>query len=208
MPAKHNVGLPDTALPTLSAPIPFVTLSDDSAFEIAPEAVVYLKQIRGPVAIVAIAGLYRTGKSYMLNLLLGRDRAAAMFSVGATINACTKGIWIWGQPVQLSSAVELAAESAFKHLPKDTTIVFMDTEGLGSTQRSQTEDTRIFALALLLSSLFIYNSRGVIDSSAIEDLSLVVNLTKFIQAKAHTPSDDPGSDSEGAVVCLLGMLCV
>ncbi|POM72054.1 Guanylate-binding protein [Phytophthora palmivora] len=166
--------------PSLSAPLPFVTLSDDGSFEITPEAVTYLQQIRGDIAVVAIAGLYRTGKSYLLNLLLGRDQESEMFDVGATVNACTKGIWIWGQP-----AANQSHHPAFKHLSKDTTIVFMDTEGLGSTQRSQTEDTRIFALALLLSSLFIYNSRGVIDASAIEDLSLVVNLTKYIQAKAH-----------------------
>ncbi|RLN66335.1 hypothetical protein BBJ29_002597 [Phytophthora kernoviae] len=171
-----------------SAPLPFVTLSDEGSFEIAPEAVTYLQQIRGDIAVVAIAGLYRTGKSYLLNLLLGRDRAEEMFDVGATVNACTKGIWIWGQPVANTRL------RAFKHLKKDTTIVFMDTEGLGSTQRSQTQDTRIFALALLLSSMFIYNSRGVIDASAIEDLSLVVNLTKYIQAKAHAETVDDGTE--------------
>ncbi|KAG2529524.1 hypothetical protein BBO99_00002368 [Phytophthora kernoviae] len=171
-----------------SAPLPFVTLSDGGSFEIAPEAVTYLQQIRGDIAVVAIAGLYRTGKSYLLNLLLGRDRAEEMFDVGATVNACTKGIWIWGQPVANTRL------RAFKHLKKDTTIVFMDTEGLGSTQRSQTQDTRIFALALLLSSMFIYNSRGVIDASAIEDLSLVVNLTKYIQAKAHAETVDDGTE--------------
>lgn len=131
--------------------------------------------------MVAIAGLYRTGKSFLLNLLLGREQSD-MFDVGATVNACTKGVWIWGQP---------AKSTKFKHLKEDTTVLFMDTEGLGSTQRSQTQDTRIFALALLLASMFIYNSRGVIDASAIEDLSLVVNLTKYIQAKAH--GEDDGS---------------
>ncbi|OWZ09928.1 hypothetical protein PHMEG_00017291 [Phytophthora megakarya] len=171
--------------PALTAPLPFVTLSDDGSFDVAPEAVSYLQQIKGDIAVVAIAGLYRTGKSYLLNLLLGRDQESEMFDVGATVNACTKGIWIWGQP-----AANQTRHPAFKHLSKDTTIVFMDTEGLGSTQRSQTQDTRIFALALLLSSLFIYNSRGVIDASAIEDLSLVVNLTKYIQAKAHASQDE------------------
>ncbi|KAG2764411.1 hypothetical protein JG687_00007683 [Phytophthora cactorum] len=175
--------------PTLSAPLPFVTLSDDGSFEIAPEAVSYLQQTRGDIAVVAIAGLYRTGKSYLLNLLLGRDQESDMFDVGATVNACTKGIWIWGQP-----ATNQSRHPAFKHLSKDTTIVFMDTEGLGSTQRSQTQDTRIFALALLLSSMFIYNSRGVIDASAIEDLSLVVNLTKYIQAKAHDGEAEDGAE--------------
>ncbi|KAJ0401444.1 hypothetical protein P43SY_001012 [Pythium insidiosum] len=166
--------------PALDAPLPFIMLSEDNTFEVTPEAVRFLQSIKGPVAVVSIAGLYRTGKSYLLNLLLGRQRAEAMFNVGATVNACTKGIWIWGQPVDLT-----AASDAFPQLKKDTTIIFMDTEGLGSTDRSQTQDTRIFALALLLSSLFIYNSRGVIDSNAIEDLSLVVHLTKYIQAKAQ-----------------------
>ncbi|RLN93015.1 hypothetical protein BBJ28_00012595 [Nothophytophthora sp. Chile5] len=182
---------PTDAAANPSAPLPFVTLTDDGSFEVAPEAVAYLQQIRGDIAVVAIAGLYRTGKSYLLNLLLGRDRAEEMFDVGATVNACTKGIWIWGQPVGEQQ------HAAFRHLSKDTTIVFMDTEGLGSTQRSQTQDTRIFALALLLSSLFIYNSRGVIDSSAIEDLSLVVHLTKYIQTKAHAAQGvDSNEDSE------------
>jgi hypothetical protein len=176
----------------LSAPLPFVTLSDeDGAFEVSREAVAYLSSIKGPVAVVAIAGLYRTGKSYLLNLLLGRDRAEAMFNVGATVNACTKGIWIWGEPLAETTSAE------FKHLPPGTTVLFMDTEGLGSIQRSQTQDTRIFALTLLLSSLFIYNSRGVIDSNAIEDLSLVVNLTRYIQTKASTQlSPDAGGDED------------
>jgi hypothetical protein len=183
----------------LTAPLPFVMLSDDGTFEVSPEAVQYLQQIRGAVAVVSIAGLYRTGKSYLLNLLLGRDHADAMFNVGATVNACTKGIWIWGQPVAASDPA-LQDEEMFRHLNKDTTIVFMDTEGLGSTDRSQTQDTRIFALALLLSSLFIYNSRGVIDSNAIEDLSLVVHLTKYIQTKAQRSGDQP-SDGKKRLQC-------
>ncbi|KDO28077.1 hypothetical protein SPRG_06766 [Saprolegnia parasitica CBS 223.65] len=158
----------------LSEPLPFITLTDDETFEISPEAASYLSSLEGEISIVAIAGLYRTGKSYLLNQLLGRTTEHTMFGVGGTVNAMTKGIWIWGQPMD--------AATSSSSRPK--TIIFMDTEGLGSSQRSQTQDTRIFALALLLSSFFIYNSRGVIDANAIEDLSLVVNLTKYIQVSA------------------------
>jgi hypothetical protein len=56
------------------------------------------------------------------------------------------GIWIWSEP---SYDPE-----------KNIYVYYMDTEGLGSTSRSSTHDSRIFALALLLSSYFIYNSRG------------------------------------------------
>lgn len=132
-----------------------------------------VRNIRGPVAVVSIAGLYRTGKSFLLNQLLRRPDG---FAVGATVNACTKGLWIWGDAEETDGL----------------SVIFMDTEGLGSTQRSSTQDTRIFSLALLLSSYFIYNSRGVIDGRALDDLSLVINLTKFIQVKAQKEEDGSG----------------
>ena len=65
----------------------------------------------------------------------------------------------------------------------------MDTEGFGSTIRSQSYDIKLFSLALLLSSQFVYNSRGVIDGNAIEDLSLVVELTKHIHVMSQSGSD-------------------
>ena len=45
---------------------------------------------------------------------------------------------------------------------------------------------------MLLSSTFIYNSMGSIDESAIQALSLVVNLTKHI----HLRSKENGGDDE------------
>ncbi len=47
----------------------------------------------------AVPGKYRTGKSFLLNCLLGRQSG---FVVGPTIEACTKGIWIWGNKLVLS----------------------------------------------------------------------------------------------------------
>ena len=63
-----------------------------------PDATVeMLRKIDGPVAIVAIAGIYRSGKSFLLNCLAQPDRedATPLFEVGPTINACTRGLWIW-----------------------------------------------------------------------------------------------------------------
>lgn len=50
---------------------------------------------------------------------------------------------------------------------------------------------RIFTLAILLSSSFIYNSVGSIDESSLNQLSLVVNLTKHIQLKGARDEEDP-----------------
>lgn len=60
----------------------------------------------------------------------------------------------------------------------------MDTEGLGALDEDSNHDVRIFSLAILLSSYFIYNSMGSIDENALSQLSLVINLTKNIQVKS------------------------
>jgi hypothetical protein len=159
----------------MDEPLPFITLgNEDEGFVINPEAVEYLEGLQGELAVCVVAGLYRTGKSYLLNLLTNHlDQGGSLgqgFEVGSSVQACTKGIWIWGEPITVEG--------------RDVKVLFMDTEGLGSTQRSQNEDLRIFSLAVLLASHFLYNSRGVIDGSAIDDLSLVVNLTKCIHVKS------------------------
>ncbi len=60
----------------------------DVEFEINEEAQDFLKSLPGPLGIIAVAGMYRTGKSYLLNrMLLNRSGG---FGVGPTINPCTK----------------------------------------------------------------------------------------------------------------------
>ena len=69
-------------------------------------------------------------------------------------------------------------------------VLVIDSEGIGALDEDSSHDSRIFALAILLSSCFIYNSVGSIDENAIQNLSLVVNLTKNIQVKASQSSDE------------------
>ena len=45
-------------------------------------------------------------------------------------------------------------------------------------------DIKIFSLALLLSSYFIFNCMNAIDENALEALSLVVNLSKHIHVRS------------------------
>jgi hypothetical protein len=66
----------------------------------------------------------------------------------------------------------------------------MDTEGLGALDEDSNHDVRIFSLAILLSSYFLYNSVGSIDENALSSLSLVINLTKHIQLKAQGISQE------------------
>jgi hypothetical protein len=102
------------------------------------------------MGIVAVAGMYRTGKSYLLNrMILNRSDG---FGVGPTINPCTKGLWIWKSPIQGTTP---------EGEPLDVLVI--DSEGLGALDEDSNHDVRIFSLAILLSSFFIYNSVGSID---------------------------------------------
>lgn len=140
-----------------------------------------LKRVKGPMGVIAVAGMYRTGKSYLLNrMLLNRERG---FGVGPSINPCTKGLWLWGTPVDGKTADG-----------KPVKVLVIDSEGIGGLDEDNNHDMRIFSLALLLSSYFLYNSVGSIDENALSSLSLVVNLTKHIQLKSA--NSDPNAPEE------------
>ncbi|XP_037010325.2 guanylate-binding protein 6-like isoform X1 [Artibeus jamaicensis] len=141
------------------------------------EALQILDQISQPVVVVAIVGLYRTGKSYLMNCLAGQNHG---FPLGSTVQSETKGIWMWCVP----------------HPSKPNhTLVLLDTEGLGDVEKGDPKnDSWIFALAVLLSSVFVYNSMGTINHQALEQLHYVTELTELIRAKS-SPTPDEGDDS-------------
>ena len=43
----------------------------------------------------------------------------------------------------------------------------MDSEGIGALDEDADHDTRLFALVILISSAFLYNSVGAIDEDAL-----------------------------------------
>ena len=86
--------------------------------------------------------------------------------MGPTVNPCTKGLWVWGEPLSVGGR----------------TVLVVDTEGLGALDEESNHDMKIFCLAVLLSSSFIYNSVGSIDEPALQTLSLVLNLIASIDS--------------------------
>ena len=152
-------------------PISMVTYDMKSGkFIINPEAEDVIKILPSPLGIISVAGMYRTGKSYLLNrVLLNQSNG---FTVGPSINPCTKGLWMWSKTIQA-------------HTPqgKPINLLIIDTEGIGATDEDHNHDNKIMTLAILLSSYFLYNSIGTIDENSIQSLSLIVNITKNIQKK-------------------------
>ena len=84
------------------AAIPLVTMQENK-FTVNPDALAILREIPGPIVVVGVAGQYRTGKSFLLNrVILNEERG---FGVAPTINACTKGIWMWNRPLSQQGEV-------------------------------------------------------------------------------------------------------
>ncbi|KAF6344596.1 guanylate binding protein 3 [Rhinolophus ferrumequinum] len=132
-----------------------------------------LSAITEPLVVVAIVGLYRTGKSYLMNRLAGKNKG---FSLGSTVQSHTKGIWMWCVPHPKKS---------------NHTLVLLDTEGLGDVEKGDNQnDSWIFALAILLSSTFVYNSMGTINQQAMDQLHYVTELTDRIRANSSPDASE------------------
>jgi hypothetical protein len=163
-----------------------------TSFSVPDEAVAALRKFDGPIAVVAVVGLYRTGKSYLVNRIVGHQHG---FTVGPTVNACTKGIWMWSEPVPFVN-----------DRGEKLQLLVLDTEGIGGTKSSSDYDTRIFSLAVLLCSTLIYNSLGSIDESAISNLSFVANLSQHVQVKATQSADESSSATSSTATESTGAL--
>lgn len=164
-------------------PIPLITFSEnEDQLKVNEDAAALLRRIDGNVAVIAMAGLYRTGKSSMLNWLLGRSGG---FRVGPTIERCTRGIWLWGQPQKRKMANG-----------EDVWVLMLDTEGMGGLEASQQYDARIFSLATLLCSKLIYNSHGSVDEKAINGLSFIANLAKHIKVSSDAGGSGGSNDDD------------
>uniref|UniRef100_A0A8D2ARI8 GB1/RHD3-type G domain-containing protein n=1 Tax=Sciurus vulgaris TaxID=55149 RepID=A0A8D2ARI8_SCIVU len=161
---------------TMKTPICLVENRNEQLM-VNSKALRILHKICQPVVVVAIVGMFRTGKSYLMNHLTGQNHG---FPLGSTVQSETKGIWMCCVP----------------HPTKpDHTLVLLDTEGLGDVEKGDPKnDSWIFALAVLLSSTFIYNSMGTINHQALEQLHYVTELTQLIRAKSD-PTPDEVEDS-------------
>ena len=159
--------------------VPFV-IYENNKFIITNKAKILLNQKKFKnVGIISLVGKYRTGKSFLLNRVLLNKQKNSGFGVGPTFRPCTKGIWIWSEPLFISNTQSKAPFPCF----------LIDTEGLGAYIEEINHDTKIFLIAILISSLFIYNSFGAIDEISLTTLSLVLNLGETIKIKSLSHKD-------------------
>jgi hypothetical protein len=157
---------------------PLQLIDFSRGFQINPQALNFLKSIKDEIIIVSVVGKARTGKSYLMNLLLDLiGKGIPGFQVASSLQSCTKGIWLWSTPKN--------------SLNGNAKIVFLDSEGTSSTDKStRTYDSRIFALVVLISSLFLYNTYSNIDEHGINELSLAAHLSNAITTNSNIDKDE------------------
>ena len=161
-------------------PIKLIDFSHND-FILNENALNILNSIKEDLIIVSIVGKARTGKSYLMNLLLNNSNSSlpgSGFEISSRLNSCTKGIWLWNTP------------RSHPLFPDTSKIIFIDSEGTNSTDLStKTYDSKIFGLIVLISSLFIYNTHGNIDERSIGDLALAAHISNTVATNVVEDKD-------------------
>ncbi|XP_064490396.1 guanylate-binding protein 1-like isoform X2 [Ornithodoros turicata] len=129
-----------------------------------------LAQVEGEIVTLAVVGKCHSGKSFLLNQLLGR---AEGFRVGRTVKPETVGIWMWPQPMPIMQKTGRKAG-----------LIFLDTEGHGASNVSENYHAKIFAITTLISSYLIYNSVKTIDQSEIDYLEFLARRTQLFALRS------------------------
>lgn len=165
-----------TGLGDLDAPVQLLRVHKNGQgwrYEVCEEGARVLEQHGARrIAVVSICGLYRTGKSYLLNLLLERvQHGKPLFQVGGTTRACTEGLWLWGSPAGGD--------------PQSPLLAFLDCEGFGSTESDKTRDAQLMTLCALLSSVLVLNTRGVLNEGLFNSLSLTCKFAEHIEERGN-----------------------
>mmetsp|Transcript_15557 Transcript_15557/g.35644 ORF Transcript_15557/g.35644 Transcript_15557/m.35644 type:complete len:1020 (-) Transcript_15557:113-3172(-) len=124
------------------------------------------------IAVTSVCGLQRTGKSYLLNLLLEKtQRQQPSFQVGSGNQACTDGLWLW-------SPGDTSDDSGPLH-------AFIDCEGFGNTTSDKARDAKLVTLCALLSSVLVLNTKGALNEGLFNALSNVCRFAEHIEERGH-----------------------
>ena len=128
----------------------------DGRYALHEPTLAWLAERRAPFAVLACAGRFRTGKSFLLNRLL-RQPPGRGFGVGESVQACTRGIWLCRQFLPGADG--------------GPDVLVVATEGIDALDAESEHDVRVFALAVLLCSAFAYNAMSHLDEAAVQTLT-------------------------------------
>ena len=136
-------------------PIQLLNVNENGLIDITTEATDYLNSLKKEkLCILSIIGPRNSGKSKLLNSFL------KIYNNGFNINE-TKGLWIWGKPLELENNKKL---------------LILDCQALENDDVS----LRLFLICELLSTYIIYNTKGEINDNLINDFFKYLDVSKTI----------------------------
>jgi atlastin len=154
------------------------------------------------VCVVAVAGAFRKGKSFLLNFFLrylnsynntnkrndeqydwmgNEEEPLTGFNWQSGTQRDTTGIWMWSEPFLFNQANEKIA------------CILMDTQGAFDSEQNvhYKDSAAVFALSLLLSSVHIYNLTHNLQEDDMQHLHLFTDYAKqlivFNKANDYKP---------------------
>ena len=108
-------------------------------------------------------------------------------------------MWLGDHPKDPSKSImviDTEGKYIFQFLQKVVWFQLISKLGLNHAKGSSSVDMWIFILSILLSTVFVYNIKQVIDANSVKGLKLAVNLARHVKAKsAATPSNSSSTNS-------------
>jgi hypothetical protein len=119
-----------------------------------------------PISIVAVVGPYHSGKSFLLNSLIGDT---GVFQIGRRTDPETMGIWLCRTDMKAYDGSE---------------VWLMDSEGFFGPSVGETYDAKIFTIATLLGAHLVYNTVKVIDQQAVNLLEMLARRAQLFRTRS------------------------
>lgn len=134
---------------------------------VVTESLSRLAQHDSPIALISVVGPYHSGKSFLLNALLGDLKA---FSVGPKTSPETMGIWLCRTNLKSADGAE---------------VWLMDSEGFFGPRVDEAYDAKVFTIATLLGAHIVYNTVKVIDQQAVSLLEMLARRAQLFRTRSQ-----------------------
>jgi hypothetical protein len=179
-----------------SKPVQLVDGDHDTLkFTVKKEGTDLLRGIKNDIVVIACAGVFRSGKSYLLNRLFGSTSA---FALGPNAYSETKGLWLWKGPTiewdngRKRTYVLMDCEGMGGVIAIDKSLPFperLDNSNLKSVNPQY--DARLFAISMLVSSYFMLNSKSVADNQTLDKLKGLAQLSRYVAPEVGKEGEFP-----------------
>lgn len=147
-------------------PVQIVRPDGRGGLEVVESGLQFLNELVGGYEVVGVLGTFHTGKSFLLNQMMGRMGG---FETGPTVRPTTEGLWVWGMPLSAGAGMN---------------VLLLDTEGLAAPGNTPDYDAKIFAVATLLSTHIIYNSVKIVDKQSLDYLQVLARRAQLFALKS------------------------